>query len=128
MEGKLHYSIGIDLNEYAPKETASNIRIVSRLPKGVTLDKVSAEHGRCETEEGKVLCTVEDLSIGTPDAISHTTIEMDVTLTDAGLLELIHEANVTADNYPTDMASERTRIFVGDVKVDMVLVLDIADV
>ena len=124
LQGKLHYELAVDLNEYAPNGKATGIELTSRLPQGTQLDNVSTDDGQCTHEAGIISCSIDDLSIAEVSDKSHAIVNVDVTLQDAGLLILNHEATVKANEYPSDMHQEKTKVFVGDTQVDMVLVLD----
>ncbi len=124
LKGKLHYELAVDLNEYASNGKATGIELTSRLPQGTQLDNVSTDDGQCVHEAGVIICAMDDLSIANAADKSHATVNVDVILQDAGLLVLNHEATVKANGYPSDMHREKTKVFVGDTQVDMVLVLD----
>jgi len=124
MGGTLHYTVEVDLSQFAPKD-ATGIKLVMQLPSGVELENATTDHGTCDSSNlPTVTCTINDLSIASAEAISHITVNLDVTLTDMGLLLLTHDAKVTSTEYPAHSVKERTKIFIGDVKVDMVFVVD----
>jgi uncharacterized repeat protein (TIGR01451 family) len=124
MGGTLHYTVEVDLNQFAPTD-ATGVKLVMRLPSGVELENVTIDDGICNTGNiPMVTCQIDDLSIASAEAISHITVDLDVTLTDMGLLLLTHEAKVTAIEYPAHSVIERTKVFIGDVKVDMIFVVD----
>jgi hypothetical protein len=68
------------------------------LPGGVTLESVNTDYGNCDISQSPVVtCSLIDLSVDSADAISHVSIDVDVTLEDAGLLLLTSEAKVIAN-------------------------------
>jgi hypothetical protein len=97
-----------------------------QLPKGLALKTITTAAGTCDSSQFPlVTCQLPNLSIATPDSVSQTQVEMDVTLKDAGLLVLTNESKVTASNYPAQTVREKTNIFIPDnIKVDMALVID----
>jgi len=123
MGGTLHYTATVDLSQFA-SEDATGVELVMRLPNGVELKSVTTDYGSCDSKLPTVTCTINDLSVASAEAISHITVDLDVKLTDMGLLLLTHEAKVTATEYPAHSVIERTKVFIGDVKVDMVFVID----
>ena len=124
MGGTLHYTVEVDLSQFAPKD-ATGVELVLQLPNGVELENATTDHGSCDTSKlPTVTCTINDLSVASAEAISHITVNLNVTLIDMGLLLLTHDAKVTSTDYPAHSVKERTKIFIGDVKVDMVFVID----
>jgi len=125
VERILHYTITVELSANAPT-AATGVELVTRLPKGVELQSVNTDYGMCDTSNlPTLICSLTDLSVDNADDISQVTVNVDVALKDAGLLLLMHEAKVTANEYPAHTTKERTKVFIGDdVKVDMVLVVD----
>jgi uncharacterized repeat protein (TIGR01451 family) len=124
MGGTLHYTVEVDLSQFASKD-ATGVELVMRLPNGVELENATTDYGTCDTSKlPTVTCTINDLSIASAEATSHITVHLNVKLTDMGLLLLTHEAKVTAKEYPAHSVKERTKVFIGDVKVDMVFVID----
>ncbi len=124
MGGTLHYTVEVDLSQFAPKD-ATGVELVLQLPNGVELENATTDHGTCDTSKlPTVTCTINDLSVASAEAISHITVNLNVTLIDMGLLLLTHDAKVTSTDYPAHSVKERTKIFIGDVKVDMVFVID----
>ncbi len=124
MGGTLHYTVEVDLSQFAPKD-ATGVELVLQLPSGVELENATTDHGTCDTSKlPTVTCTIDDLSVASAEAISHITVNLNVTLIDMGLLLLTHDAKVTSTDYPAHSVKERTKIFIGDVKVDMVFVID----
>jgi uncharacterized repeat protein (TIGR01451 family) len=126
MQKVLHYSLAVELSHYAPTD-ATGISLVSQLPKGVELKSINSDYSVCDTSAlPKITCQMNDLSIASADSVSHATVEMDVTLKDAGLLLLTHEAKVTANEYPAHTDRERTQIFIPDgIEVDLAFVIDV---
>jgi len=124
MGGILHYTVEVDLSQFAPTD-ATGIKLVMQLPSGVELESATTDYGICNTSDlPTVICVINDLSIASAESISHINVNLDVVLEDMGLLLLTHEAKVTANEYPAHSVIERTEIFIGDVKVDMVFVID----
>ncbi|RKZ70738.1 MAG: hypothetical protein DRQ57_19565, partial [Gammaproteobacteria bacterium] len=124
MGGTLHYTVEVDLSQFAPKD-ATGVELVMQLPNGIELENATTDHGNCDTSKlPTVTCTINDLSVASAEAISHITVNLNVTLIDMGLLLLTHDAKVTSTDYPAHSVKERTKIFIGDVKVDMVFVID----
>lgn len=124
MDGTLHYMVEVDLSQFAPTD-ATGVELVMQLPSGVELENVTTDYGICNTGDlPTVTCQIDDLSIASAEAISHITVSLNVTLIDMGLLLLTHDAKVTATEYPVHSVKERTKIFIGDVKMDMVFVVD----
>jgi len=123
----LHYTADVDLNQYAPTTTATGVELVMQLPKGVELKSLNTDYGVCDTSKlPTVICEITDLSIDSPDAISHITVDLDVLLNDPGLLLLTHEAKVTANEYPAHTDRERTKIAIPeDIEVDIAFVIDV---
>jgi hypothetical protein len=124
MGGTLHYTVEVDLSQFAPTD-ATGVELVLQLPNSVELESATTDYGICDSSKlPMVTCTINDLSVASAEAISHITVNLDVTLIDMGLLLLTHEAKVTANEYPAHSVRERTKVFIGDVKVDMVFVID----
>ena len=62
----------------------------------VELENATTDYGTCDTSKlPTVTCTINDLSVSA-EAISHITVNLNVTLTDMGLLLLTHDAKVTS--------------------------------
>ncbi len=124
MGGTLHDTVEVDLNQFAPTD-ATGIELVMQLPSGVELESMTTDYGSCDNSNLPTLtCMITDISVASAEGISHSTVNLNVTLTDMGLLLLTHEAKVTANEYPAHTDRERTKIFIGDVKVDMIFVID----
>jgi uncharacterized repeat protein (TIGR01451 family) len=124
MGGTLHYTVEVELSQFAPTD-ATGVELVMRLPSGVELENATTDYGTCDTSDlPTVTCTINDLSIASAEATSHITVNLDVKLTDMGLLLLTHDAKVTSNEYPAHSVKERTKVFIGDIKVDMVFVVD----
>ena len=65
------------------------------------------------------------MSVANADSISHVTVGVDVALKDAGLLVLMLEAKLSANEYPVHTDKERTKIFIDPkYKVDLAIVID----
>ncbi|RKZ81179.1 MAG: hypothetical protein DRR16_22540, partial [Candidatus Parabeggiatoa sp. nov. 3] len=123
----LHYTADVDLNHNAPTTTATGVQLVMHLPKGVELKSLNTDYGICDTSKlPTVICELTDLSIDSPEAISHITVHTQVLLNDPGLLLLTHEATVKANEYPTHTDRERTKIAIPEgIKVDIAFVIDV---
>ncbi len=117
----LHCSATVSLSATA-SETATGVKVITTLPTGVTLQAATPSVGTCDTSNlPTVTCQLNDLSNG-----HQATVEMDLTLVDAGLLVLTQETSVSANNYGTHSAKTRTNIFVpAEIQVDLALVIDI---
>jgi hypothetical protein len=114
----LHYTAEVDLSQFAPTD-ATGVELVMQLPSGVELQSANTDYGMCDTSNSPTLtCSLTNLSVNSADSISHITVNVDVVLIDAGLLLLTHEAKVTANEYPAHLVNERTKVFIGNVKVD----------
>jgi uncharacterized repeat protein (TIGR01451 family) len=124
IKGQLHYQVQVELSAYSPQETATDVEVKMILPQGTELLSFASEHATCHPWEQGLVCTMDDLSIATPSSLSQVAIDLDVALTDGGLLLLNHEAQVTAPGFSAHTARERTKIFVGDAVVDIILVID----
>jgi uncharacterized repeat protein (TIGR01451 family) len=113
MENVLHYQVAVELSALAPETTATDVELFLRLPEGTELVNIATEYGVCDISEyPAVVCQLVDLSIATPDSVSHVVISVDVKLTDATLLILTHEARVAAANYSAHTVRERTNVVV----------------
>jgi len=123
----LHYTADVDLNHNAPTTTATGVQLVMHLPKGVELKSLNTDYGICDSSKlPTVICELTDLSIDSPEAISHITVHTEVQLNDPGLLLLTHEATVKANEYPTHTDRERTKIAIPEgIKVDIAFVIDV---
>jgi uncharacterized repeat protein (TIGR01451 family) len=120
----LHYTIDVELSHYA-SQSATGVTLVSYLPDGVELKSVQTEYGSCDTSAfPKITCEIVDLDVSTADSISHITVGISVILRDPGLLLLVHEAQVTANEYPMNFNRERTEVDIGEGFVDMVFLVD----
>jgi hypothetical protein len=126
MQGDIHYQVDVTLSDKAPIATATGVQLDMQLPKGVALTDVTTSDGTCDTTASpKITCALNDLSIETADSQSRATVAVDVKLEDAGLLVLTKEAKVTANEYPSHLVREATKIHIpDDAKVDAVLVID----
>jgi uncharacterized repeat protein (TIGR01451 family) len=126
MLNTLDYRLTVTLNQYAPSD-ATGVTVVSQLPQGVELKSIKSDDGVCDTStSSQITCQLNDLSIASADSISQATVEMEVQLTDGGLLLLTHQAKVTANEYPAHQIYEPTTIFIPEeIQVDLALVIDI---
>lgn len=125
MQGNLTYLLDVDLSAYAPTP-ATGVTLVTRLPDGVALKAATTKYGTCDTSNlPTVRCALMDLSIAQATDVSHVTVTLETALQDVGLLLLTLEATVTAQEYPSHLARERTTIFVPpEVKADFIFALD----
>jgi len=124
-EGVLHCTTAVDLSQYAPT-TATGINLEMRLPRGVELNAIESDYAMCDTSKIPLItCQLTDLSIA--GALSHVTVNVEMTLKDLGLLLLTHEAKVTANEYlDSHTDRERTKVFIpADIEVDIVFVIDV---
>ncbi len=121
----LHYEVAATLSANAPS-AATGIKLVMTLPKGVELQAVNSDYGMCDVSNVPVItCQLTDLSVNNAGNVSHVTVGVDVVLKDAGLLALMLEAKVSANEYPVHTDKERTKIFIDpEYKVDMAFVID----
>ena len=73
-----------------------------------------------------LICSLTDLSVDNPDDISQVTVNVAVSLKDAGLLVLTSEAKISANEYSVHIDRERTQVFVPpDYTVEMAVVIDV---
>lgn len=123
--GTLHYTIAVELSAYAPTPTATGIVLTSYLPQGVELKSAQTEQGSCDISHAPtVTCQLNDLSVATPGDVSRAMVDMDVVLQDPGLLLLVHEVKVSANEYPGHVNRARTAVYLPDIKVDGIILLD----
>jgi hypothetical protein len=120
MLDKLHYTYTVELDPIATA-TATGVTLVSQLPSGVELQTAKTTLGDCDSSQfPTVTCPLPDLKVG-----DKATVDMEVTLKDAGLLVLTNEVKVTATNYSEYTERERTHILIPDnIKLDMMFVID----
>lgn len=125
MQGNLTYLLEVDLSAYAPTP-ATGVTLVTRLPDGVALKTATTKYGTCDTSNlPTVRCDLVDLSITQPTDVSHVTVTLNTELKDVGLLLLTLEATVTAKEYPSHLARERTTVFVPpEVKAGFIFAID----
>jgi uncharacterized repeat protein (TIGR01451 family) len=125
--GNLHYTAEVELNQYAPTTTATGVQLIMQLAKGIEVKSVNTEYGVCDSSKlPTLICDLTDLSIDRPDAISRVSVDLDMLLTDPGLLLLTQEASVKANEYPTHTDRERTNIVIPEeIQVDMAFVIDV---
>jgi uncharacterized repeat protein (TIGR01451 family) len=116
----LHYTYTVDLSKQATA-TATGVTLVSQLPSGVELKSAKTAVGECDVSKlPTVTCALPDMKVG-----SQATVNLDLLLKDAGLLLLTNDVKVSAANYSTHTAKERTPILVPDnIKIDLVFVID----
>lgn len=126
--GTLHYTIAVELSAYAPTPTATGVTLTSYLPQGVELKSAQTEQGSCDISKAPTItCQLNDLSVANPGDTSKATVDIDVVLQDPGLLFLVHEVKVSANEYPVHVNRARTAVYLPDVKVDGVILLDITN-
>jgi len=125
-EKVVHYEVDVELSHFAPT-SATGVELVMTLPSGVTLKSLNSDHSTCDSSQSPILiCSITNLSIDSADSISHVKVDVDVTLEDAGLLMLTHEAKVTANEYPAHINREHTKIYIPeDIEVDIAFVVDV---
>lgn len=116
----LHYTYTVDLSQQATA-TATGVTLVSQLPSGVELKSAKTAVGDCDVSKlPTVTCALPDMKVG-----SQATVNLDLLLKDAGLLLLTNDVKVSATNYASHTAKERTPILVPDnLKMDLVFVID----
>jgi len=121
--GRLHYDCDVELNDNAPTGVATEVVLEMQIPRGVKLKSLATDYGLCDTSAlPTITCELVDLT--SDDAAIR--VNLDVELTDPGLLVLINQASVKANEYPAHSSRERTKVFIPpDYKVDMVLVIDV---
>ncbi|HID99489.1 MAG TPA: choice-of-anchor D domain-containing protein [Thiotrichaceae bacterium] len=121
--GRLHYDCEVALNDTAPTGQATDVVLTVQLPRGVKLKSLLTDYGLCDTSAlPTITCELVDLTIDE----AAIRLNLDVELTDPGLLVLINQASVKANGYPTHTSRERTKVFIPpEYKVDMVLVIDV---
>ncbi|GEM_PF-743030 len=122
----LHYTLNVELSPVAPVPTATGIKVVTQLPKGVELQQLSTDQGSCRSDQhSTITCELDELSVASPEKTSQARVEMDLQLKDAGLLMLTMESKISSNEYPSSTTRERSSIFVPpDFKVDMAIVID----
>ncbi len=120
----LHYSLTAQLNRYAPV-SATGIELVTVLPKAVELKSLNSDNAICDLSEfSKITCLFSDLQANTEN--SQATVNIEVVLTEPGLLMLIYEGEIKANEYPTHTNRARSKIAIpDDIQVDMSIVLDV---
>lgn len=126
MQSSLHCVIDVALNQQANQGTATGIQVTLQLPSGVSLTNIQAETGTCDTSYiPTIVCDLSELAVSA-SSTGHSLINMDMQLTDAGLLSLTQEAKITASNYPTHSVRSRNTIAVPDgIEVDFAIVIDV---
>jgi len=125
MLSELHCTATAELSSFAPTPTATGVKLQFTPSAGTELKAASTMHGQCDIQDGKVICTLNDLSIVDATQISKAAVEIDLKLVDAGLLVLTSEAKLTATDYAEHAAKSRTQIMIPkDFKADLILVID----
>ena len=125
--GFLQYKVDIDLNPTVPK-AATGVELKIQLPNGLKLKAVKTDYGTCDISNlPTIICSMTDISLEQANSLSHT-VGIDVELTDVGLLLLMFEATVKANEYPAYTVRERTKIDIPnaeEIEVDIAFVIDI---
>lgn len=119
----LQYEVTVALADQATLP-ATGVTLELTLPTGVTLKALSLEHGQCDTttQLPKVICHLDDLSL---EGVKQVPLTLTTSLHDAGLLLLTLQAQLSSNEYPTETARERTKVFVPpEIQVDLALVID----
>jgi uncharacterized repeat protein (TIGR01451 family) len=129
-QSTLFYEVVAELSQYAGASehlTATGGLVNIYLPENVAFESVDGgEHARCDTESLPVIkCQLDNLSIANAGDVSRAVINVRTTLQDPGLLLLVNQASIRADQFPLYFARSRTKIDVGDGTVDAAIVLDI---
>ena len=121
---ELHYSFTAQLNRYAPV-SATGIELFTVLPKAVELKSLNSDNAICDLSEfPKITCLFSDLPANTDN--SQATVNIEVVLTEPGLLMLIQEGEIKANEYPTHTNRTRSQIAIpDDIQVDISIVLDV---
>jgi hypothetical protein len=125
MRSELHCTATAELSSFAPTPTATGVKLQFTPSQGTELKAASTNHGKCEMQDGKAICTLNDLSIADATQISKAAVEINLNLVDAGLLILTSEAKLTATDYAEHLAKSRTNIMIPkDFKAGLVLAID----
>jgi uncharacterized repeat protein (TIGR01451 family) len=121
----LHYKFTAKLNPYAPTP-ATDIELVTILPKAVKLKSLNSDSANCDLSElPKITCSLIDLQPNSEN--SEATVNIHVVLTEPGLLMLIQEGKINANEYRTHWSKVRSQIAIpDDIQVDMSIVLDVS--
>jgi hypothetical protein len=122
ISGVLQYQVNVVLSSKAPT-VATGVELELLLPNGVELQAVNSDSAMCDTSNlPKVTCSLADID----PANGVSSVSLDVELKDLGLLLLILEAKLSANEYPTHSVRERTRIDIPtDIEVDIAFVIDV---
>jgi hypothetical protein len=129
-KSNLFYEVVAELSPYAELSgnlTATGILLDIYLPENVAFESLDdGGHATCSTADLPIIkCIINDLSIANAGDVSRAVINVRVTLQDPGLLLLMNQANIVADQFPLYSARSRTKVDVGDGTVDAAIVLDI---
>jgi len=122
IEGVVQYQVNVALSSEAPT-VATGVELELLLPNGVELQAVNSDSAICDRSNlPKVTCSFADIE----PANGASSVNLDVELKDLGLLLLIIEAKLSANEYPTHSVRERTRIDIPiDIEVDIAFVIDV---
>ena len=115
-------NVNVALSSKAPS-AATGVELELLLPNGVELQAVNSDSAMCDTSNSpKVICSFADIE----PTNGASSVSLDVELKDLGLLLLILEAKLSANEYPTHSVRERTRIDIPtDIEVDIAFVIDV---
>lgn len=124
MGGVLQCKVDVELSSNAPS-VATGIELEFELPNGVELQSVSSDDAVCDSSNfPTIICAVNELTMGSADSISHT-IDVNVEITDLGLLVLPMKATVTANEYPSYTVMEHIKVAIPEgIEVDIAFVID----
>ena len=122
MGGILQYQVNVALSSKAPS-AATGVELEFLLPNGVELQQVvESDSAVCVSNLPTVTCSFADIE----PANGASSVGINVELKDLGLLVLILEAKLSANEYPTHSVRERTSIDIpAGLEVDMVFVIDV---
>jgi len=124
-QAELNCTATVQLSEYAAS-AATGVELVVTLPQGVQLNSDTLDSRCVSNTPTTFTCALEDLSVSGSGGISQTVVNFTETLQDPGLLLLINQAQVSANEYPMDTDRARTKIYIPpEYQVDMALVIDV---
>lgn len=129
MNSQIRHDFVIELSEFAPSPTATEVVFEAELSDNVSLIHAGTDHGQCDVAQApKIVCNLDDLSIASADATSKATVFVDVKLEDPALLVTAMQGRVRAqlgDQAVTHTRVTAANIELGDAKVDAIIALDI---
>jgi uncharacterized repeat protein (TIGR01451 family) len=122
INGKVQYAVNVALSAKAPA-VASGSQLVFLLPNGVELQAINSDSAVCDTSDlPKLTCSLADIEPGNATA----SVNLEVELNDLGLLMLLLETQLSANEYPTHSVKTRTFIDISDeIEVDIAFVIDV---